>query len=168
MSFPSSVGSEQYSEQCTRNLMTEKRSGRSFHDSYLYMYIDGGFFYGLSTIKQTKCSKGFVLFCFVLIQTLLGGLKGLCRTKKTQILSSWTKPPFEAPQIHLPPRCSKGSIYIVVDNADRVMAFEASRKNRLQTVFTVKRRWFDSSSLLMIATYLCNHKKNWSLWKMAL
>jgi hypothetical protein len=36
---------------------------------------------------------------FVLIQTLIEGLKGLCRTKKTQILSSWTKPPFEAPQV---------------------------------------------------------------------
>jgi hypothetical protein len=28
------------------------------------------------------------------------GLKGLCRTKKTQILSSWTKPPFEAPSVN--------------------------------------------------------------------
>jgi hypothetical protein len=47
--------------------------------------------------------ESFVLFCFVLIQTLLGGLKGLCRTKKTQILSSWTKPPFEAPGFTFPP-----------------------------------------------------------------
>jgi hypothetical protein len=37
------------------------------------------------------------LFCFVLIQTLLGRLKGLCRTKKTQIPSSWTKPPSPRP-----------------------------------------------------------------------
>jgi hypothetical protein len=39
------------------------------------------------------------VICFVLIQTLIEGLKGLCRTKKTQILSSWIKPPFEAPQV---------------------------------------------------------------------
>jgi hypothetical protein len=47
-------------------------------------------------------SVGFVLFCFVLTD------RGLTRPryagqKKSQILSSWTKPPFEAPQSLLSP-----------------------------------------------------------------
>jgi hypothetical protein len=57
----------------------------------------------LSNTAALTWEKPLFCFVFVLIQTLLEGLKGLCRTNKTQILSSWTKPPFEAPQIHLPP-----------------------------------------------------------------
>jgi hypothetical protein len=51
--------------------------------------------------KLKHCSFLVFLFCFN--SNADRGLKGLCRTKKTQILSSWTKPPFEAPQFHLPP-----------------------------------------------------------------
>jgi hypothetical protein len=48
------------------------------------------------------------LFCFVLNQTLFEGLKdlGMQDKRKDQILSSWTEPPFEAPQVHLPPNPS--------------------------------------------------------------
>jgi hypothetical protein len=38
----------------------------------------------------------FVLFCFKSYP--IGGLKAYAGQKKSQILSSWTKPPFEAPQ----------------------------------------------------------------------
>jgi hypothetical protein len=47
-----------------------------------------------------------VCFCFVFFgfkSNADRGLKGLCRTKKTQILSPWTKPPFEAPSFTFPP-----------------------------------------------------------------
>jgi hypothetical protein len=49
------------------------------------------------SFSQKTC---FVLFCFN--SNADRGLKGLCRTKKTQIPSSWTKPPVEAPQFRLP------------------------------------------------------------------
>jgi hypothetical protein len=67
-------------------------SGRFFFPPFL----SSGFLEDMAFLEGTR--SGGLCFCFVLIQTLIeAGLKGLCRTKKPQIPSSCTKPPFEAP-----------------------------------------------------------------------
>jgi hypothetical protein len=46
----------------------------------------------------SRLSEHHVLFCFVLNQHRSRPNKTYAEQKKSQILSSWTKPPFEAPQ----------------------------------------------------------------------